>query len=373
MFLKKLNLQNFRNYSNLSLEFDKRPTILLGNNAVGKSNLLESVYFLSTTKSQRVETEVELIKEGEDFSRVGAEVYEIGSVAKQSLEITLQSAEGQFGKRVKMNGIPRRVVDFVGNLPAVIFYPSDINMVRGAPALRRWHLDLALVQVDLNYKKTLTLYEQILTNRNRILKKIREGVGKMDELNYWTEELISNGRVISEKRKNFFDFVNKLEKFLGNFKFEYMQSELVMDRLFEYSSREIAAAMTLIGPHRDDFRITLADTSDVGSDSSDVESGTMRERDLAHFGSRGEQRTATLAFKLAQLEFMANKMGIRPILLLDDVFSELDGQHRASVIEIVGKQQTIIATVELEHIPKKFLDGSRILRVNNGVILSEAK
>lgn len=348
MFLKKLSLVNFRNYSNLSLEFDQKPTILLGNNAVGKSNLLESIYLLSTTKSQRVELDSELIKEGEEFSRVEGILEK--SKSETSLEISFQLIEENLSKRLKVNGIQRRSVDFIGNLPAVIFYPSDINMITGPPSLRRWHLDLGLAQVDSDYKKSLTLYEQVLTSRNRVLKRIKVGESKVDELTFWTGELLKQGKVISDKRKGFFEFVNKLKKPLGDFEFEFHESILSEERLNQYSGREIAAAATLIGPHRDDFKIL------------------QNNRNLAHFGSRGEQRTATLAFKLSQLEFMAQVLGKRPILLLDDVFSELDAKHRESVIEIVGKQQTIIATVELENIPKEFLDSARILKVTNGEI-----
>ncbi|MBI2020764.1 DNA replication and repair protein RecF [Candidatus Daviesbacteria bacterium] len=348
MFLKSLNLTNFRNYPALKLQFDQRPTILVGNNAAGKSNLLEAIYLLSTAKSIRVENEDELIKEGEEFLRVEGFLTE----PETELLVIINKPTQQviFRKKVLVNGISRRTVDFIGNLPAVIFYPSDINMVTGAPSLRRWHLDLALAQIDLDYKKSLTLYEQFLIARNRVLKSIREGKGRLNELDYWTEELVGKGKVISEKRKTFFEFINNLEKPLGEFLFYYKGSEITHEKLVETNGREVAAAATLIGPHRDDFVVML------------------EGRHLSHFGSRGEQRTATLAFKLAQLEYMAKILGKRPILLLDDVFSELDANHRAHVVEVVGKQQTIIATVELENIPKSFLDSSRILQVENGKI-----
>ena len=350
MHIKQINLTNFRNYTNLELKFDTRPTILVGNNAVGKSNILEAIYMLSTTKSQRVETEDELIKEGEQFTRVEG-FLQNGGETELLVIINKPTEQVKFRKKVVVNGISRRVVDFIGNLPAVIFYPSDINMVTGSPNLRRWHLDLALAQVDLEYKKALTTYEQFLTARNRILKRIREGQGKVNELDYWTGELVEKGKVIGNKRKEFFEFVNKLKIPLGNFQFEFKPSEISKEKLIETNGREVAAAATLIGPHRDDFTVTL------------------EGRNLAHYGSRGEQRTATLAFKLAQLEYMALTLGKRPILLLDDVFSELDAEHRAHVVEVVGRQQTIIATVELEGIPQKFLDSARILKVEDGVIL----
>ena len=350
MFLKQLNLTNFRNYARLELNFDHKPTILVGNNAAGKSNLLEAIYLLSTTKSLRVETEDELIRDGEEFTRVE------GLLSEPETELLViinrPSEQVSFRKKVMVNGISRRVLDFIGNLPAVIFYPSDINMVTGAPSLRRWHLDLALAQVDSDYKKNLTQYEQFLTSRNRVLKAVREGKGRMDELDYWTDGLVEKGKAVSVKREEFFEFINKLETPLGEFLFEYKQSQITVDKLAETNGREVAAAQTLIGPHRDDFVVSLDG------------------RHLAHYGSRGEQRTATLTFKLAQLEYMAKILGKRPILLLDDVFSELDANHRAHVVEIVGKQQTIIATVELENIPKSFLDSARILKVEDGKIIS---
>ena len=349
MFLKSLVLTNFRNYQSLNLQFDNRPTILIGNNAAGKSSILEAVYLLSTTKSQRVENEDELIKSQEDFLRV--EGFLSDPETELMIIVNRPTEQVSFRKKVVVNGIPKRVTDFIGNLPAVIFYPSDINMVTGSPSLRRWHLDLNLAQIDAEYKKALSAYEQYLTNRNRVLKRIREGQGRMDELTFWTDELIKNGKVISLKRETFFQFINALNTPLGNFKFEYQGSEISKDKLQQTNGREIAAAATLIGPHRDDFEILLD------------------ERNMAHFGSRGEQRTATLAFKLAQLEYMAKMLGKRPVLLLDDVFSELDAIHRAHVVDIVSKQQTIIATVELENIPQSFLDSSRILNVEDGKII----
>ena len=348
MFLKNLQLINFRNYSALDLAFDSQPTILIGNNAAGKSNLLESIYVLSTTKSPRAEEEIELIKTEEVVARVGGKIEKDDGIT--DLVVTL-SADQDFKKRVQVNGVNRRVVDYVGNFPVILFSPVDINMVTGSPSLRRWHLDLSLVQVDMAYKRSLTLYEQVLTSRNKVLKRIKDEEGKMDELDYWTNELVKDGTIVSSARKAFLEAMNNFKSPLGNFKFNYHQSLLTRDRLYEYSSREIAAGVTLIGPHRDDFTVE------------------QDGRNLSHFGSRGEQRTATLAFKLATLEYMALTLDQRPMLLLDDVFSELDSDHRKHVLEIVGRQQTIMATVELENIPKSFLDSARILRVEEGKII----
>src|SRR3990167_5202424 len=368
MFLKRINLTNFRNYASLELDFDNRPTVLIGDNGAGKSNILEAVYLLSTTKSLRVEKEEELILDEEEFGRVEGffrpedDQPLAGDETELMVLINRPNSEISFKKKVMVNGIARRTLDFIGNLPAVIFYPTDINMVTGSPSLRRWHLDLSLAQIDTEYKKCLTLYGDFLTARNKVLKRIREGLAKLDELDYWTDELIKNGEIVSKKRKEFFEFINGLVTPLGEFKFEYSQSLISLEKLKETNGREVAAAQTLIGPHRDDFKITLD------------------ERNMSSYGSREEKRTATLAFKLAQLEYMAahpasggKNLGKRPILLLDDVFSELDGSHRAHVVDIVSKQQTVIATVELENIPKEFLDSARILTVENGQIRSSLR
>lgn len=343
MFLKSLNLINFRNYSQLDIKFDDRPVVFVGPNGAGKSNILEAIYLLSTTKSVRVEEESEFIKDAQQFC----------SIKGNELLITMvnsQKDEERFKKMMMVNGVARRVVDFIGNLPAVIFWPSDINMVTGAPSLRRWHLDILLAQIDSNYKRDLTMYEQVVTARNKVLKRIKEGQGRLDELIYWTDELIKDGAAVAQKRQQFFQFINQMKNPLGDFKFEYRPSELNVARLESYNGREVAACATLIGPHRDDFDFQLDN------------------KDMAKFGSRGEQRMATLAYQLATLEYMADILGPRPILLLDDVFSELDVKHRAVVSSIASKQQTIIATVELENIPKEFLDSSRILKVEDGKI-----
>lgn len=354
MLLKNLQLNNFRNYQQLSLDFELKPTIFVGPNGAGKSNILEAVYLLSTTKSPRIENESEFIRQGEEITSIKGRTIE--NRDQNELLITMVNNIGDqtaFKKKLVVNGVPRKGVDFIGILPAVIFWPSDINMVTGSPSLRRWQLDLSLSQVDQSYKRSLTMYEQVIIARNKVLKRIREGQGRVDELIYWTEELLKDGKEISDRRIAFFEFLNNppAGRPLGKFKFEYRPSELSEERINSYNGREIAACATLIGPHRDDFDFYLDG------------------RDMSKFGSRGEQRMATLAFKLVVLEYMASVLGKRPILLLDDVFSELDISHRADVANIANKQQTIIATVELENIPQEFLDSSRILRVEDGKII----
>lgn len=347
MFIKNLKLTNFRNFANLDLNFD-RLTLLVGDNAQGKSNLLESIYFLATTKSPRAEKDIELLKESEGFTRVEGEMEE-----DTKLEIGMQKRqEGLEGleKKVKVNGIPRRTLDYIGNLIVIYFSPEDINLVTGPPSLRRWHIDLTLAQVDREYKNALTSYHGAILSKNRLLKKIREGEAKVSELEYWTKSALESGKVVSDKRRNFFEAVNR-EVNHKEFGFTYHESVFSAERLEKYLPREIAAAASLIGPHRDDFAFTL------------------NSKNLAHFGSRGEQRTAVLQLKMSELKFIKGLKGVMPILLLDDVFSELDDKHRHFVTSVINGQQTILSAVEETQVPKEFLSLVKIVRVKKGTIV----
>ncbi len=350
MFLKKIFLANFRNYSSAEFEFKTPVTVLLGNNAQGKSNFLESIYFLSITKSPKADLDLDLIKKGEEVMRVQGMVE--GLEEEVGLEIAMQNIEGNVSKRVKVNGVSRRVIDYIGNLTVVSFSPEDINLVNGPPSLRRWHIDLTLAQIDRSYKSALTNYGEIVTRKNRLLKMVRDGEARIEELDFWTKEQLGFGELLQRKRRLFFEFLNSSEKNFGEFRFEYLESILNKERLQEYQSKEIASSNSLIGPHRDDFLFFLGD------------------RDLAKFGSRGEHRTAVLDLKLIEASFIETVLGSRPILLLDDVFSELDSVHQEHVLELISLQQTIIASVDLSPEAKEKLDDATILKVKNGSLSS---
>lgn len=356
MFLRNLKLTNFRNIPKLNLNFGQT-TLFIGKNAQGKTNLLESIYFLAATKSPRVERDAQLILQGENFCRVEGEVEEDGLT---KLEITMQiKAEDPTGllveKRVKINGIPKRTVDYLGNLVVIYFSPEDINLVAGSPSLRRMYLDLTLSQLDREYKKALSGYIAALLARNKLLKGVREGLNKTSELNFWTNQIVDGGQVLSKKRREFFRAINRYadsthDHPMGRFQFGYKESLISRERIEEYLHREIAAAATLIGPHRDDFVFEL------------------NGRDLSVFGSRGEMRTAVLELKLAELAFIVQTRKIQPVLLLDDVFSELDRPHQEYIISLIKSQQTILSAVETEGIPLKFRQAVQVFKVEQGSI-----
>jgi DNA replication and repair protein RecF len=346
MFLKTIKLTNFRNYSTLDFKFKTPITILYGNNAQGKTNFLESVYFLATAKSPRADRDEEVIKEGEEVLRVEGEV--VGEET-DFLEIAMQNTEGRLAKRVKVNGVPKRVADYSQYLAVIYFAPEDINLVRGAPSLRRDHLDAVLSQIDREYKRSLSKYEEVITKKNRVLKAIRENLASMDQLTFWLEQQVLYGSVIQQKRQAFFAQINKLEKPFGEFNYQHHPSELTIERLYEYQPREIESAASLIGPHRDDFTFKL------------------EERDLAKYGSRGEQRTAVMFLKLSEISFIEQALGERPVLLLDDIFSELDDQHKKYVFEAAMMQQSIITTVEIdEHLKEYFEKEAKVIKVDSG-------
>lgn len=357
MFLKTLQAVNFRNCSKLNLNFSAT-TLLIGDNAQGKSNLLESIYFLATTKSLRAEKDSQLIRQGEDSCYIEG-IVDLGG-ERTTLEVAMQLVPetDMLEKRIKINGVPRRVSDYMGNLVVILFAPEDINLVAGSPSLRRDYLDLTLSQINREYKRALVAYTKTLTARNKLLKRVKEGEAKSAELEFWTKELIESGKLIIEKRQQFFQRLNEEINHLngkglvGKLYLNYEENTISEERAKQYLPREIEAAMTLIGPHRDDFIFEL------------------NGQDLAFFGSRGEQRTAVLDLKIAELNFIKGVIDSSPVLLLDDIFSELDETHRHYVTSLVGSQQTIITAVENEQIPRELLKSAKVLRVKKGKVVS---
>lgn len=330
----------------MTFSFDKQITVLFGNNAQGKTNFLESIYFLATSKSFKADKDEELIKDGEEVSRVEGEIVNSELVG---LEVVIQKTENFLKKRIKVNGIPRRLIDYSGNLVVVEFLPEDINLVTGSPSLRRNHIDAVLSQVDRLYKKTLSDYEEVISNKNRLLKRIREGFSRVDELTFWVDKQLSLGMELVKKRRALFLFINGTERKFGDFIYEYLENSLTKERLIEYQPREIESASSLIGPHRDDFLFKLDN------------------RDLSKYGSRGEQRTAVLDLRISEIEYIESVFGSRPLLLLDDIFSELDHDHQKHVMALSQMQQTVITTVEIdEHLKKEFKENVSFYSVESG-------
>jgi DNA replication and repair protein RecF len=344
MQIQKVRLTDFRDFKSKLLEFSPATTIILGANASGKTNILEGLFLLATGKSFRARVEEEMVNYGKDLTRVKGRIKTDGETA--DLEVVLTRGLIDIGKphpervprkRLLINGVAKRLIDFAGNFKLVLFGPWDLELVTEAPSHRRDFLDSVLSQVDREYRRSALSYEKGLRQRNRLLLRIREEGISRTQLLFWNRLLIRDGDYISARREEFIEFTNSTDNpVITNFQLEYDKSAISEGRLEQYAEEEIAAATTLVGPHRDDFIFKIKNKNN--------------ERDLARFGSRGEERMGVLWLKLAELAFIEAKTGERPTLLLDDIFSELDHQHRKIVAGIVGKQQTIITTADPHYI-----------------------
>ncbi len=347
MFLSSLTLQNFRSYRKRRFDFTKKTTLIVGPNAVGKTNILEALYILATTGSFRAQHDADMVAWNEELGRVSA-IEENADKKTLELIVTRGMVQGVRvpNKKYIINGIPRRMIDFIGNITVVLFWPQDLEMVTGSPSIRRNYLNGVLLQTDREYRRSLHSYEKGVRQRNRLLKRIREGLGERNQLLFWNQLLIKTGQYISKMRQAYIEFINDTVWFEDKehrFTIIYDASPISQERLHSYADAEIAAAVTLVGPHRDDMQFK------VKSQKSKVISEEFIN--LASFGSRGEQRLGVLWVKLAEMGYIEKVLGSRPLLLLDDIFSELDTEHRSIVWQLVDKQQTIITTADPHTIP----------------------
>lgn len=342
MLIKNLHLKNFRNYSDYKFGFSPEVTVIVGPNASGKSNILEAIGLLASGKSARSRYDKEFVRQGCDLGSVRSDITSIQS-GKTELQIFIQSSSPNTNisrKTFKVNSIKRGLRNFVGNLHVVSFAPEDLNTVSGSPSMRRSYIDCVLSQLSVgtdSYIGILSEYTKVRRQRNKVLEAICGGFGNIGELEFWNGRLVLLGVKIQSLRSKFFEDINQLipvvettlDGSMGSLELSYVPSALTQERLESFYSREVGAKQTLIGPHRDDFLFKKGG------------------RDLAIFGSRGEQRLGILVSKIAQLEYMSAQVGERPVLVLDDVFSELDAEHRQQVLGLVSSQQTIMATTDL--------------------------
>ena len=322
MTLQKIKLQNFRSYAKREFDLDK-VTVVVGENGSGKSNLMEAIYLLATGKSFRADRENEMIQYGEQFSILNFQ-FLINSQL-ENFQITITER-----KKFEINGVPRRMVDFVGRFRAVLFSPQDLELITGSPSGRRRYLDFVISQGDREYRRCLISYEKGLRQRNKLLEMIREGLADRSQLFFWDRLLIKNGNYLTQKREEYLQQLDVQGETL--YAAEYDKSVISETRLKQYEQEEVAAAATLVGPHRDDFVVNLGG------------------RDVSKFGSRGEQRMAVLWLKKGEIKCL----GENPTLLLDDIFSELDHKHREEVQKMVKNYvgQVITTTVDRHLLPE---------------------
>jgi DNA replication and repair protein RecF len=330
MILKNLHLQHFRNQKSANWNFEDPITVLVGDNARGKTSILEAIYLLSTGESFRADKVAEMITFEQELGRV---MGVIENDEKIELEVLLTRGVVQ-GKKTQsrlfsVNQIRRRRKDFAGKLLTIIFRPEDMRLIEGSPSRRRHLLNETLQLTSPSYLTALSSYEAVLLRRNKLLLQIREGSVPRSVLHYWTEQLVKHGEAIQLARTQLCSAFAHLD-FPIDLRIEYQPSLISHERIAQYAEQEIAAGHVLVGPHKDDFIVYLED------------------HDVSVYGSRGQQRLAVLWLKLQQLHYLETKLDQPATLLLDDIFSELDPANRELVFSLMHDRQVFISSADPE-------------------------
>ena len=367
MRVDRLSLTSFRSYNTLDVTFSGGPQVVVGPNATGKTSLLEAILVLGTARSHRAGQDGELIAWGAEFARLEAEVG-AGPQGGDKIELVItRTGAGGGRKRVLVNGVARRPTALASTLPVVLFAPEDMLLVVGSPGLRRNSLDTLIAQTVPASAATMSTYARALTQRNNLLRQVREGTAAPDELRYWDEVVINDGaQIVDWRRAALTQLARPLSaahqeiapgeeplelRYVTNA--EPQPEETTRDalrrRLIDTREKEMWNGATLIGPHRDDI------------------SFVSDERELASSASRGQQRTAILAYKLAQLDLLSASVGQPPLLLLDDVFSELDPDRRAHLVRRIGAlPQAFVTTTTTDDLDPALVAASTVWTVSPG-------
>lgn len=345
MTVKHISLQNFRNHKKNTFDFSKT-TIIIGHNTAGKTNILEALYVLSHGTSFRATRDADLIQEGKEFARIEGSVQDADDTTTLTATLAHSQSSGQarssyLSKKYQVNNVPRSLKTFSDYLYTVLFTPQDIEVITSSPGGRRRYIDSILTKSHKEYRMAHNKYERALRQRNRMLHDMKNGKKqyKRADFEFWENLLIENGGIIHEYRNGFVEYVNGYQKQVFEFQMHYDHSIISTERLFKYHFEEAAAGVTLVGPQRDDFQFFFPDS----------------KNEIKEFGSRGEQRLTILQLKLLEIEYIKARTGAIPVLLLDDIFSELDSENIDKVYHFLRDQQTIITTTHQEFVPKKIL------------------
>ncbi|MFC3041035.1 DNA replication/repair protein RecF [Virgibacillus xinjiangensis] len=368
MHIEHLQLKNYRNYEKLDISFDDKVNLIIGENAQGKTNLMEAIYVLALTKSHRTSKEKELIQWDKDFSRVE------GRVFKQNRSFPLEIILSNKGKKAKLNRIEQqRLSDYIGAMNIVMFAPEDLTLVKGPPHTRRRFIDMELGQIQPRYIYHLGQYQKILKQRNHLLKQLQRRETKDPTmLRVLSEQLVEHASSLLERRFVFLDLLRKwagpihhgISRSLEKLEIQYNPTievseeenkekieTIYLQRFQEIEEKEIDRGTTLIGPHRDDLTFRV------------------NGKDVQVYGSQGQQRTAALSVKLAEIELIHKEIGEYPILLLDDVLSELDDYRQSHLLHTIqGKVQTFVSTTSVDGINHETLRKAEQFHVDNGTV-----
>lgn len=354
MKIQHLKLLNFRNYEKMELNFSPNFNIIYGNNGVGKTNLVESIYVLALTKSFRATVDKVLIMNNKDICRIEGDVLD-NYVTKYKLILKND------GKKVKINGTKiDKLSDYISNISVVLFNPDDLRFIKDSPAVRRKSLNLEISQLNNTYLKCLNMYNKLLKQRNTYLKTMNINANSSPEyLNILTNKLIDWGeKIYCEKQKYIERLNDKIGILYGNIcgifdlKLEYISDfqnfnrDKILSKYKENLNRDIILGKTSLGIHHDDIKFKL------------------KGLNIRDFGSEGQQKNAIIAYKLAELEIFRDDKGNYPILILDDLFSELDRDKIANIFKMIsGDIQVFITTTELDRIDEEILKNSKVFKI----------
>ena len=371
MRLVSLGLHNFRNIPHATFSIGERLTVFLGDNAQGKTNCLESVYFLVHGTGFRETKEEELVLFGDKPSAYVEGVF-IDDSGKISCKVGLVKSEAGYSKSFFINKTKKQLRQYKQEPRGVVlFAPEHIEMLTGSPDKRRSYFNKLISQFDFQYKKSLDAYERAVRRRNKILENFEDVIKLRAELSFWNELCIQNATYVTNSRQKYCNFLNSNPTIENKqFRIEYLKNEFNQEQLNKYEELELKTRRTMCGPQKDDFQIYLTQKKDA-KDKPDVAQTSLPAgraltgENVQKFGSRSEQRLALMWLKLAEIRYFQVVSKFDPILLLDDVFSEFDSANKELILDLVRQYQTIASTTDLEivQLAKKHKIPSEVIRL----------
>ncbi|MCR4850326.1 MAG: DNA replication/repair protein RecF [Lachnospiraceae bacterium] len=361
MIIKSLELVDYRNYKELSIEFDPGTNILYGDNAQGKTNILEAIYLCATTKSHKGSKDREIINFDKDEAHIRVIIEKEDNEKRIDMHLRSSKTKGIAidGQKIK------KAADLLGLINVVFFSPEDLNIIKNGPGERRRFADMELCQLDSFYLYNLNNYNKIINQRNKLLKDIYFNPDLRETLNIWDSQLISYGSKIIERRRSFAgqiseiikDYHSKLSGGREDIEIKYepnVSIEEYASKMREAQNRDVSAKMTTTGPHRDDF------------------SFLVNGIDIRKYGSQGQQRTAALSLKLSEIELVKKITKDTPVLLLDDVLSELDSNRQNYLLDSIGDVQTVITCTGLDDFVNDNFKIDKTFKVTEGEVVCQS-
>ena len=368
MIIKSLELQDYRNYEYLELSFDKGTNILYGDNAQGKTNILEAIYLSATTKSHKGTKDKDIINFNKEEAHIRTYVEKEGIQTRVDMHLRKNKSKGIAidGQKLK------KAADLLGLCNVVFFSPEDLSIIKDGPAERRRFVDMELCQLDSFYLYNLNNYNKIVNQRNMLLKDLFFQPELRETLHIWDSQLVSYGSKIIERRIQFIEQINGIIKDIHNnlsggkeiLRIEY-EPDISIDHyekeLLYSQDKDIKLKQTTVGPHRDDISFMV------------LKEGEDKEIDIRKYGSQGQQRTAALSLKLSEIELVRKMTKDTPVLLLDDVLSELDSNRQNYLLNSIGDIQTIITCTGLDEFVNHRFEINKVFKVTNGVVEEAVK